>query len=173
VTYLWPERNGRAGYIPDKLTLATVYRRVYGHVRNRIERLSIAEDPDRLVIDPTEAAGWLDAELAGDPEILTTRPTTSRQDIAPPRAEPPARVRNRGGRRQTPQNTPHTRDICCLRAARSKSMSTSADSTPGGLSLASFSRLASRVPMTSLKDRATRLKCSVSLSVSLPIVASP
>lgn len=54
----------------DGLTLSTVYRRAYGHVRDRLDRLSIAENPAALVIDPAEAAGWLDVELAGDPQIL-------------------------------------------------------------------------------------------------------
>jgi hypothetical protein len=54
----------------DGFRLGTIYRRVYGHVRDRIERLGIHEDPDDLVVDPLEAAGPLDAALLNDSQVL-------------------------------------------------------------------------------------------------------
>jgi hypothetical protein len=60
---------GEAGMI-DAFRLGTIYRSVYGHVRNRVERLGINEHSDDLVIDPLEAAGPLALAHMMDPQVL-------------------------------------------------------------------------------------------------------
>jgi hypothetical protein len=54
----------------DAFRLVTIYRAAYGHVRDRIERLGIHEDPPDVVVDPLEAAGPLDAALLNDSQVL-------------------------------------------------------------------------------------------------------
>ena len=57
----------------DAFRLGTIYHSVYGHVRNRIERLGISEDPDDLVVDPLEAAGSVAAHDGEDGRAGTPR----------------------------------------------------------------------------------------------------
>ena len=54
----------------DGFRLGAIYRSVYGHVRNRMERLGINEHSDDLVIDPLEAAGPVALAHMMDPQVL-------------------------------------------------------------------------------------------------------
>jgi hypothetical protein len=49
--------------------LGMVYRRVFGFVRDRIERGSVYSDPAELRVDPAEAAGCLDPATLADPDV--------------------------------------------------------------------------------------------------------
>lgn len=55
----------------DAFRLGTIYRSVYGHVRNRVGRLGINEHPDDLVIDPLEAAGALGVANMMEPQVIS------------------------------------------------------------------------------------------------------
>lgn len=50
------------------LTLNLIYRRVYGHVRDRIDRLSIVETDDQIRADPLAGFGPLAPELRENPQ---------------------------------------------------------------------------------------------------------
>jgi hypothetical protein len=49
-----------------------IYRRVFGFVRDRIERGSVYDDPTELHVDPAKAAGRLGPATLEDPDVQRT-----------------------------------------------------------------------------------------------------
>ena len=53
----------------DSFRLGVVYRVVYGHVRDQLDRDHVTTDVERLRREPTEGLAGFDREALADPEV--------------------------------------------------------------------------------------------------------